>query len=1169
LTYAQPSEILNLTPAEKEYIKQHPVLKVGADRAWAPIEYQADDGNYYGLAMDYMNIVSRLLDIKMDVVRGLAWPDVLSNLQAGELDVLSAVDNSPERQKYMLFTRYYISLPAVCFTRQDHGFIAGIDTLKGQRIGMVKDYAVTGIMKKEHPELSLVETESVKDSLIKLHRGELDVFIGNLMTGSYYIRELGYYSDMKVAGETPYHFNLSLGTRKDNQLLSGILDKALATISNETHFKLQSKWTAVTYEKDIDYSLVWEICIGLGAIMLVVLYWNRRLAKEVMQRRVAEQLLRSSEATLSRAQKIAKLGSWRLDIIRNVIERSLEAYQVYGRTPDELSQNIEDFLSIVVPEDKSRVSNVIQDAKNGRTFSIEYSLFMPDGMVRTVFERGEPEYDEAGQLIAINGTVFDVTERVLAEQAIRSSEEKARVLMNSTPDFFVLCNADGIIVDCNSAFVKFRGVARSKLIGQYLFDFYIGKDREQKRRLFMKVVDTFQPVHFEDAMGNVFLSTILSPIKDDAGHVSMVGIYSRNLTEYKKIQNALKDSEEQLRVTLASIGDGVIATDANSNVILMNSVAENLTGWKFDDALGKPLTAVFQILSGHTRLPIVNPVGDVLATGRIRQLANGILLISRDGREYQISDSAAPIRDENGNIRGVVLNFRNMTLEYQRRKILQRTQFSIDHAPLEIYLLDKDGRYVYANNLAKANFGLTDTSITGTTIFDINPGIDRQWWEKLKRDVMLQGVVHCESTHRTADGHTYPVDVRYYRVNLDDVDYLCIFAIDISSKKQAEEQRQMILEAAGDGIFGVDAFGNIIFMNPAAYKLFGYEDDELVGRPLKEILCSNDSEDSAYVMELCPMVLAYTCGIESHIDDEMLPRKDGSRFPAEYIARPLKRKNEIIGAVVTLRDMTEKKKTESALRASEEQYRSLFESSRDAVIIMDEAGTFLNANDSAVKLFGYRTISELQGLNPMDTSPKTQPEGLASETLAKIRFKQALNEGGSFFEWQHKRKDGSEFLGEVSLNPVMYRGHRAMQAVLRDITARKEMEQKLRQSLSEIESIFENSAVGILYLSGTERKIQRANKRFLELLGYEENEVLGQSVIMFHVSKAKFKEFGKYYKENFIKGEMVRTEIPLKRKDGTVIQCIISGKAIDPPDLSKGVIWIVDLSSLIEQGNCK
>ncbi|HPS53438.1 MAG TPA: transporter substrate-binding domain-containing protein, partial [Phycisphaerae bacterium] len=105
MTYAQPSEILNLTPAEKEYIKQHPVLKVGADRAWAPIEYQADDGNYYGLAMDYMNIVSRLLDIKMDVVRGLAWPDVLSNLQAGELDVLSAVDNSPERQKYMLFTR--------------------------------------------------------------------------------------------------------------------------------------------------------------------------------------------------------------------------------------------------------------------------------------------------------------------------------------------------------------------------------------------------------------------------------------------------------------------------------------------------------------------------------------------------------------------------------------------------------------------------------------------------------------------------------------------------------------------------------------------------------------------------------------------------------------------------------------------------------------------------------------------------------------------------------------------------------------------------------------------------------------------------------------------------------------------------------------------------------
>lgn len=206
----------------------------------------------------------------------------------------------------------------------------------------------------------------------------------------------------------------------------------------------------------------------------------------------------------------------------------------------------------------------------------------------------------------------------------------------------------------------------------------------------------------------------------------------------------------------------------------------------------------------------------------------------------------------------------------------------------------------------------------------------------------------------------------------------------------------------------------------------------------------------------------------------------------------------------------------------------------------------------------YRTSSELIGLNPIATSPEFQADGLLSRELADVRLKQAINEGGGFFEWTHKRKDGSEFLVEISLTPVMYRGRRAIQAVLRDITVRKEMEQKLRQSLFEVENIFENSGVGILYLRGIERKIHRVNKRFLDIMGYSEKEVVGKCVSMFHTSKENFERLGKYYVNDFVKGEIVKTELPLKRKDGTIIYCAISGKAVDPPDLDKGVIWTVD-----------
>lgn len=1156
--YCEPDKSLNLTPAEKQYLLEHPVLIVGADKAWAPIEFQAGNGNYDGLAMDYVQLVATKLGVQIEIAKGLEWPEVMEKLRAGELDLLSAVDGSPERRQYMLFTNFYISLPAVCFTRQEHSYIADVNSLKGQRIGMVKDYAVTVTMKNQHPELDIIETQSVKDSLRKLNSGQLDVFIDSLMTGSYYIRELGYYSNLKVAGETKYRFRLAFGVKKNNPILVRILDKALASISPEQHNEIRARWTAVTYDTQVDYSIVWKIAIGAGLVLLVFLYWNRKLAREIAHRRETEKRLRESQAALRRAQKIARLGSWRWYLDTDILEQSPEAYEVYGVKPEKEPVTVSEFLAALKPEERQKVEDAMSDGRSGKTFSLEYSLDLPDGTVRTFMERGEPEFDESGKPLAVSGTVLDITERVLAEQALRSSEEKARVLMNSTSDFFVLCNTDGIILDCNSAFVKFRGVPRNKLIGQYLFDFYMDKEREYKRKLFMKVIETAQPVHMEDVMGGVFLNTILSPIKDDAGHVTLVGIYFRNLTEYRQIQNALKDRQEQLRVTLASIGDAVIATDSESNVVLMNPVAENLTGWKQGESIGKPLTSVFKILSGKTRLPTPNPVGDVLTTGQTRQLSNGILLVSRDGREYQISDSAAPIRDESGTIKGVVLNFRDMTLEYQQRKILQRTQFSIDHAPVEICLLDEDGRYVYANNIAKSNFGMTDTSLTGTTLFDINPNIDEQWWGQLKKDVIARGVVHCETTHRTVDGRTYPVDVRYYRINLDDVDYICIFASDISFRKQVEEQRQMILQAAADGIFGVDAEGNVMFMNPAAYQLLGYDEGELTGRPLKEILCAKNSQPDPYVMELCPMVLAYTCGIESHIDDEMLTRKDGSRFPAEYIARPLKRNNEIIGAVVTLRDNTEKKKAEAAIRASEEQYRALFESSRDAVLLMDEIGTFITANDAAVRLLGYRTISEMQGLNPIKSSPELQADGIRSVDLAPLRIQQTLNEGGSFFEWKLKRKDASEFLAEISLSPIAYHGRRAIQGVFRDITARKEMEQKLRLSLAEIESIFENSTVGILYLYGLDRKIHRINRRFLELLGYTEEEVIGRSAAMFHLSNANFKKLGEYYTKYIVKGEMVKTEFPLKRKDGSTILCFLSGKAVDAPDLDKGIIWVID-----------
>ncbi|MGX9365158.1 PAS domain S-box protein [Desulfoplanes sp. PS50] len=149
---------------------------------------------------------------------------------------------------------------------------------------------------------------------------------------------------------------------------------------------------------------------------------------------------------------------------------------------------------------------------------------------------------------------------------------------------------------------------------------------------------------------------------------------ARFIAERDKALENLHRNEENLRVTLDSIGDGVIATDIEGNITRMNLVAEKLTGWQSEEAVGKPLQSVFTIINAHTREPLESPVEKVLETNQIVGLAYHTVLVARDGREYQIADSGAPIRSDAGEILGVVLVFRDVTEERTLQEQLRQSQ---------------------------------------------------------------------------------------------------------------------------------------------------------------------------------------------------------------------------------------------------------------------------------------------------------------------------------------------------------------------------------------------------------------------------------------------------------------------------------------------------------------
>ena len=176
-------------------------------------------------------------------------------------------------------------------------------------------------------------------------------------------------------------------------------------------------------------------------------------------------------------------------------------------------------------------------------------------------------------------------------------------------------------------------------------------------------------------LGSTSIDQIIRGLVMITGSVIMYYLGQRLNKKNKELEisrSTLAIEKEHLRITLQSIGDGVISTDYNGNVIMFNEVAKNLTGWLGDTAVGRPFAEVFEIINEFSREKGENIVNNVLESGKIRELANHTILISKDGIERPIEDSAAPIRDRNGNIHGVILIFRDVT-ERKQVEVALRT----------------------------------------------------------------------------------------------------------------------------------------------------------------------------------------------------------------------------------------------------------------------------------------------------------------------------------------------------------------------------------------------------------------------------------------------------------------------------------------------------------------
>jgi len=288
-------------------------------------------------------------------------------------------------------------------------------------------------------------------------------------------------------------------------------------------------------------------------------------------------------------------------------------------------------------------------------------LVAQDGTEISIDDSAAPIRSEDG---ALQGAVLvfrDITARRKAEE----TRQRLAAIVEYSDDAIIGKDIDGIVTNWNKGAEGIFGYSAEEMIGKPIA-LIAAPNHDEMPQILERIKRGERIPHYETVRKAkdgklVNISLTVSPIYDEEGQVIGASKIARDITEQMRVRSELAEEKERLRVTLNSIGDGVITTDELGRVAYLNPVAEQLTGWQDSEAAGQPLEEVFKIINEDSRQTVENPATKALREGIIVGLANHTLLITRDGHERSIDDSGAPIRVGSQEISGVVLVFRDVT----------------------------------------------------------------------------------------------------------------------------------------------------------------------------------------------------------------------------------------------------------------------------------------------------------------------------------------------------------------------------------------------------------------------------------------------------------------------------------------------------------------------------
>jgi len=842
-----------------------------------------------------------------------------------------------------------------------------------------------------------------------------------------------------------------------------------------------------------------------------------------------------------------------------------------GYTVDELIGK--DSLEIVVPEDREMVrENTIKMLKGKLTSPYQFRVIHKDGSIRWVMAAVRSVQYHGRR--SVLGNYMEITERERAERRIQESERRYRLLAENAED--VIWTVD---IACPTR-LTYISPSVTRLLG-YSVEETMAKE--------MEVI--FTPASFNSAM-KAFVEEMAREQKEHAaqhrsrrlelqlrhkngslvdvevnysfirgadGQKDEILAVARDITERKRAEEALGQSEERYRTILEEMEDAYSEVDLGGHLTFVNSSVCRYLGYSREELIGmsyKNFTLKDDIES------VFRTFNKVYRTG-VPNKGFSWKIMRKDGSHGFAETSVSLLRNDKGEIIGFRSVGRDITERKQADEAFQAEKNKLQSliAAMEdgLTIQDRDYNIIYQNEPLKEIFG----DQLGEKCYRVYEG----------REKVCEG---CPAEKAFKDGKSHTAErkvtlpsgeVTFWENTANpirDAGGRIVSCLEVTRNiterkraeealRQSEEKYRTILEEMEDSYFEVDLGGHLTFVNSATCHNIGYSSEELIGMSYKGFTLEDDIESVFRTFNE-----VYLTGKPNKSFPWTIVRKDGSHRLVEHSALPLRNdKGEIIGFRGVGRDITERKQAEEKLRQSEENYKTLFNSSVVGMYVMDaETMKVVMGNKAAREMIGFSSAEEGIGVNPFDF---VVPED--RDKVLEIAINELLQDSRQTHEIRVMDKDGRRGWQSISIARIMHKGRLASLVSFTDITERKRMEEALRQSEENYRALFDSSVIGTIVIDAETMKVVMANQAAAKTFGLgSAEEGIGVNPLDFIPPEDRDMVLDIIAKDMFERDLRQTNELHVVTKDGREIWISATGARIIHEGKLAGLISFTDIT---------